>query len=1179
MNTNSIDTIRKEATRRQRLAADPAVSAWVSANAGTGKTHVLVQRVLRLLLAGTPVGGILCITFTKAAAAEMSNRLIRELGRWAALPDTDLTAALSALLEQAPTAEELAIARCLFAEVLDALGGLKIMTIHAFCDRVLRRFPLEAGVPPGFTIFTDEERRAALRNAADAVLGEAAADPESTLGKALAISVANAGEERFDTLLHSALGKWDDIARAIHQQFTDDPFGGLEDALRVSLGAGQGGTPETLQAEQAAILPDSLIDRVGKIFPMGGKTDQKIAAVLQTAIGVPEIERIAAFRTAFFTKAGEPRANIATKAIQESYPLLVDELDAARARFAALEARRRALDIAIATTALLRLADAVCVRYEEAKAHATALDFDALITKTAQLFNQSDASAWVLYRLDADLTHILVDEAQDTSPAQWALIQALTAEFFTGASAGEQQRTLFAVGDEKQSIYSFQGAEPRRFAEAGRDFAARAQASGEIWRQTPLTLSFRSTKAVLDAVDAVFANPSKTFGVARGGDGQPIKHSVNRVGEAGLVEIWPVERAVEQEPIPVWEPFAENENSVPPSVALANRIARQIRYWLDTGEVLTSQNRPIRAGDILILVRKRMPFAAPMVKALKEHGIPVAGADRLRLTGQLAVMDLMVLGDVLLLPQDDLALATLLKSPIFDLSDDDLFAIGYGREGSLWAALRIMAEENERMAIVVARLERWRALAAQQRPYEFYVARLEAEGLRETLIARLGVEAADAIAEFLNLALDYEARHAPSLQGFLHWLRISDPEIKRDMEQERDEVRVMTVHGAKGLEAGIVFLPDTCAVRSGGRGGLIMLEPQPEIRGALKLPVWMLPGAATVPQIREAQDAIQIGEREEYHRLLYVAMTRARDRLYVAGFQGQRDRDKGCWYDLIDEGLASNLVVVKDYEGNPVRRLVNVQTAPLPVSEICDAKPAVELVPDWVSRLAPTERLAGAVAPSHIKAAVLERAEFAHDLNGTQLDQVASRDEAMLRGRLVHRLLELLPTVPVEERNAAGRRFLLVEGDTLTTEARETLLAGVIRIIEMPPFAEVFGPGSRAEVALATELLPHNGAPLIISGQIDRLIEKPGEIVAVDFKTGAVVPRRPEYTPPTYLAQLAAYRFVLKQLFPEKTVRIALLWTSIPTLMEIPGEILAVVETQLFATLGSLHLDDALLRA
>lgn len=1169
MNT-SIDAIRKDATRKQRLASDPGVSAWVSANAGTGKTHVLVQRVLRLLLAGTPVGGILCITFTKAAAAEMSNRLIRELGRWAALSEAALGETLTALLERAPKADELAIARCLFAEVLDAPGGLKIMTIHAFCDRVLRRFPLEAGVPPGFTIFTDEERRAALREAADNVLGEAAADPESPLGQALVIAVANAGEERFDTLLESALAKWNDIARAIYQQFSDDPFSDLENALRISLGAGQGGTPETLLTEQAVIVPDSLIDRVGKVFPMGGKTDQKTATLLKTAVGAPEIERVAVFRAAFFTKAGEPRANIATKAIQESYPLLVEELDTARTRFVELEARRRALDVAIATTALLRLVDAVNARYEEAKAHATALDFDALITKTAQLFNQSDASAWVLYRLDADLTHILVDEAQDTSPAQWALIEALTGEFFTGASAGEQQRTLFAVGDEKQSIYSFQGAEPRRFAEAGRNFALRAQASGEVWRQTPLTLSFRSTKAVLNAVDAVFADPSRTFGVMPGADGQPIHHSVNREGEAGLVEIWPVERASEQDAVPVWEPFSESANAVPPAVALANRIARQIRHWLDSGTMLTSQNRPVRAGDILILVRKRTPFAAPMVKALKDHGIPVAGSDRLRLTAQLAVMDLMVLGDVLLLPQDDLALATLLKSPIFDLNDDDLFAIGYGREGSLWAALRVMSEDNQRMAAVVARLEHWRGLATQQRPYEFFMARLEAEGLRETLIGRLGAEAADAIAEFLNLALDYEASHAPSLQGFLHWLRISDPEIKRDMEQERDEVRVMTVHGAKGLEAGIVFLPDTCAVRSGGRGGLIMLEPQPQIRGAIKLPVWLLPGAVNIPQIRAAQDALQTAEREEYHRLLYVAMTRARDQLYVAGFQGQRDRDRGCWYDLIDDALAPNLAVIKDYEGNPVRRLNNAQTAALPAPKTSEPQPVLEALPDWVSCPVPSERIAEVIAPSHIKTAV----------NAPQFEHVASRDEAMLRGRLVHRLLELLPSLPIDERNAAGRRFLLVEGEALSAETRDALLAGVLSIIDMPPFAEVFGPGSRAEVALATKLpAPEGGKPLTITGQIDRLIEKPREIVAVDFKTGVAVPHRPQHTPPAYLVQLAAYRIVLKQLFPEKTVRIALLWTSVPKLMEIPDRILDAAETQLFATLGLLHLDEAMLRA
>ncbi|MEJ2124730.1 MAG: double-strand break repair helicase AddA [Alphaproteobacteria bacterium] len=1133
----NLDAIREEAFERQRRAADPTVSAWVSANAGTGKTHVLVQRVLRLLLSGAPASSILCLTFTKAAAAEMSNRLIRELGRWAALPDDALAAELAKILERPPLPDELAFARCLFAAVLDAPGGLKIMTIHAFCDRVLRRFPLEAGVPPSFTIFTDEKRDAALREAIDTVLNEAADDTNGTLGKALQIAVAHAGEDAFAGLLNRALGEREHLAALIRSQIdANDMFAGIERTLRMALGVGADDTPTSLQRQMAAVLSDTQVTHAVEALSAGAKTDQNTSAALARARGAAGDVRIEAFTAAFLTAKGDPRKRLFTKAIREAHPSLADALEAARDAFSALTVKLRATHIAIATAALLLLADAVMRRYDEAS---------------------SDAGAWVLYRLDADLTHILVDEAQDTSPAQWALVNALTDEFFTGEGADERPRTLFAVGDEKQSIYSFQGAEPRRFAEAGRDFSGRARAAGDAWHQAPLTLSFRSTRAVLGAVDLVFADPTRTPGLsadAAAASAAKVRHDAHRAEDGGLVELWDPEIPDEHDSVSAWEPFAEEAGAPPPAVQLANRIARQIRHWLDVGEILVSKNRPVRAGDILILVKKRNPFAAPMVKALKDHGIPVAGADRLRLTEQLAVMDLMVLGDAVLLPQDDLSLATLLKSPAFTFTDDDLFAIGYDRPGTLWTALLTRADDGDaRAAEAVSRLERWREEAANAKPFEFYMARLENDGLRNALISRLGPEAADAIAEFLNLALQYEASAAPTLQGFLHWLRISAPEIKRDMEQARDEVRIMTVHGAKGLEANIVFMADTCSTSAAKRGGLILLNAEFPLSHGAQLPIWALPGAAQVPQIEAAHEAIQTTEREEYHRLLYVAMTRARDRLYVAGFEGKNGRNKGCWYDLVAEGLSEHLRTAEDAFGNRVQRMETPQlSAPAEAAKVeLSAPDAISPLPDWISRPVRQEQTpARAVNPSRLRDG---RAVKAGDAISGDND-AAPREDALLRGILVHRLLELLPALPPAKREQAGRRFLSTEGATLSPGISETLLGDVCRILETPNFAAVFGPGSRAEVPLAVEMPGVTARePLFISGQIDRLIVGESEIVAVDFKTGGFIPKKLELVPAAYITQLAAYRLALTRLFPGKTVRAAILWTQRPLFMEIPA--------------------------
>jgi len=1159
---------RAESQDYQRRAADPANSAWVSANAGTGKTYVLVLRVLRLLLSGASIDSILCLTFTKAAAAEMSNRLIARLGEWAAMSPEALTEELTGILQRPPTDEDCAFARCLFARVLDAPGGLKIMTIHAFCDRVLRRFPLEAGVPPSFTILTDEERRALLQETTDAVLHDAARDPRSALGEALTTVVGYAGEDRFPSLLQAVISKQGTLRQLIREQIDDeDAFAGIEKALRRALGVDAADTAESILDAMAAVCPDTLIASANAMLAGGKKSDHDLAEKLGKAQSLSGPQRVEALSGAFLTTSGQPRADsrFMTKAVRQADPGTADALCRVRDDFAALEARRRALDTATASTALLRLGDAVIQRYEEAKLERTAMDFDGLIAKTLALFQRSDASAWVLFRLDSDLRHILVDEAQDTSPAQWALVRALTVEFFAGEGVEERADTLFAVGDEKQSIYGFQGADPQQFAQTGRDYSSRARAAQQPWIEAPLTLSYRTTRAVLEAVDLVFADRQRTAGLTA--DDRPVRHFAHREGEAGLVEIWPVVKPEPRDPAPAWEPFSESAGGAPPPKMLAERIARQIRHWLDSGETLLSQNRPIRPGDILILVRKREPFAAPMVKALKSQGIPVAGADRIRLTEQLAVMDLMALGDALLLPEDDLTLAALLKSPIFGFDDDDLFAIAHERSGSLRAALAETAARNDAYAVAAERLSTWQADAAALKPFDFYMARLEGDGLRRKLLDRLGPEAADAIDEFVNLALSYEAGETPTLQGFLHWLRAAAPEVKRDMEGGRDEVRVMTVHGSKGLEANIVILADTCSARTGNRGALVELAQTGQPPGAAALPVWVLPGARLIPAVDEACEAEQRAEQQEYLRLLYVAMTRARDRLYIGGFEGQRARDSNCWYDLVCDGLDGRLSETADHEGNPVRRMECPQE--IPPKQAHSAPPAerAEPLPEWRWRNAEIRPGPAIISPSRL------------DLPDTNGDAghapgARPRGPALQRGRLVHRLLEQLPGLPPGDRRSGGMRFLAAEAAHMGESDHEALLSSVIAILDNPAFGRLFGPHSRAEVALTAEIAaPGGGTPLRVSGQVDRLVIRETEALILDFKTGMSIPHGPEAAPHAYLAQLAAYRLALTRILPALPVRAALLWTDGPQLMPIPEAMLDGAESRLYESVRSGHLD------
>lgn len=538
-----------------------------------------------------------------------------------------------------------------------------------------------------------------------------------------------------------------------------------------------------------------------------------------------------------------------------------------------------------------------------------------------------------------------------------------------------------------------------------------------------------------------------------------------------------------------------------------------------------------------------------MIRALKERGVPVAGADRMRLTEELAVQDLMSIGDFVLLPDDDLNLACLLKSPAFDFSDDDLFEIAYGREGSLWDALRSKASESPLFGRAAQVLQHWRKQADQIPPFEFYVEQLEHEGLHDTLILRLGAEAADAIGEFLELALAYEQCGVPSLQGFLQWLRQNNIEIKRDMDQGRDETRVMTVHGAKGLEANIVFLADTCSTKSADRSPLLVFEPENARPGSAKQFLWTPSGGYTkIAAAQKARERAKKSEREEYHRLLYVAMTRARDRLYVSGFEGVRGRDPGCWYDLIRAGLDGAATEGPD----GTLRLETAQSAVCQTPDEFPSPPPVSPPPAWIDTPIEPEP-----APArHVAATSLGRDELGKKQAARQ--SAMERTEALERGTLIHKLLELLPTWPRATWEGRARQFLDTFGSVFPAQERETIVAATLNILSAPEFAPLWGPRSRGEVELAAEFPSPTpgGAPLRLSGKVDRLVVLDDAVCIVDYKTTQTPPKGLDGAPRAHLSQLAAYRAAIKAIFPGKAVRSALLWTSTPELMEIPEALL-----------------------
>jgi ATP-dependent helicase/nuclease subunit A len=794
---------------RQREAYARDKSIWVAASAGTGKTTVLTNRVLTLLLHGTPPSRILCLTFTKAAAAEMANRINESLSRWTTMEDGALAQDLQKLTDGHPNAEQRDRARQLFAKVLDAPGGMTIATIHAFCQSLLRRFPLEAGVPPHFELMDERSSTEALEAAREAVLNHARRGEDADLKDALDQVVEHVHEANFAELLGALAterGRLDAVLAGGLERFAA--------ALRRELGLlNEDSVEKIIAAACAAGAADevSLRHAATVMCAATGVRDQSRGATIAGWLA-DEASRADIFDDylgAFFTKDGGRFKDIITKKLGEKYPGAAQALATEAERLDRVRAARCAATLYAASIALVRLSAAMLAEYERYKTRRALLDYDDLVLRARDLLRRPGIAPWVLFKLDGGLDHILIDEAQDTNPEQWEIVQLISEEFFAGEGAHDSARTVFTVGDAKQSIYSFQRADPAKFIAMRSHFEA---AAGEKrWRLVPLDISFRSVAAVLRAVDAVFAETTASDGVAL--DGHAIHHESFRHGHAGLVELWPPALPLEaptEEPwrLPVVQQQAREARS-----RLASAIAATIKSWLDTGERLESRDRRITPGDIMVLVRRRGPFVGELVRALKQTDVRVAGVDRMLLTEQLAVEDMMALGNFLLLPEDDLTLATVLKGPLFHFTEEALFDLAWRRRGSLWNELTRRREETPEYARAATELGALLARADFVPPYELFAEILSARHGRQSVLGRLGVEARDPLDEFLAAALAYERTHGVSLQGFLHWLAAGEAEVKRDLEPNaRDEVRILTVHGAKGLEAPIVFLPDTLQI-------------------------------------------------------------------------------------------------------------------------------------------------------------------------------------------------------------------------------------------------------------------------------------------------------------------------------------------------------------------------------
>ncbi|WP_135081165.1 double-strand break repair helicase AddA [Terasakiella sp. SH-1] len=1132
----------------QRQASDPKASVWVAANAGTGKTKVLTDRVLSLMVTGTKPHHILCLTFTKAAAAEMANRIADQLGKWSIMSDEDLKATLHDLLTRPANEEEFTLARQLFAHVLDTPGGLQIQTIHAFCQSLLRRFPLEAGLAPHFQVMDERNAAELLKKAQDEILMDARLGRTPELYEALRAVTQHIHETAFPELMGALASDRGRLRRVL------EIHGGVRKLvarLAELMDLTPTDTPERIV--ERACEQDSF-DALGLRIAMdallaGSKTDQARGDLLAAWLGATQAERPALFneyKNAFLTGSGEIRKTLITKTAAAQSPGAIDVLSVEAERMLRMTTKIRAAVTLQTTNGLLRIGKCLLDSYEKYKQGSATLDYDDLILKTRDLLTR-ETVPWVLYKLDGGIEHVLVDEAQDTNPDQWRVIEALTQEFFAGVGTHEDEnpRTIFAVGDVKQSIYSFQGADPAEFERMKHHFAAHVPQSLHDWREVPMTMSFRSTRAVLQCVDAVFSDPTIAQGVEID---DVIHHDAWRAKDGGLVELWPPVVPSAAAPATPWKPPVERIQADSPRARLAQMIARRIQHMVLSQEKLEAKGRPIEPGDIMVLVRRRSGFVEELVRSLKELNIAVAGVDRMVLSEQIAVMDLVALGRFLLQPEDDLQLACVLKGPLIGFSDEDLFDLAHKRKGSLWSILRDKANSDLHYLTACNFLKDLMARTDYVRPFELFTYVLSALEGRKKLISRLGVEADDPINEFLDLALQYERSHAPSLEGFLAWLDTGETEVKRDLEQaSQNAVRVMTVHGAKGLQAPIVFMPDTLQAPS--KGAKLFWPHDPET--SEELFIWP-PKSEFMEDLSKAEkDRLAQKQDEEYRRLLYVALTRAEDRLYVCGWETKRTAPAHCWYNLIKNGLARVGEEVDDIFINQSEEVSETTVLRLKCAQeeeaTVEASPekldvVVPTLPDWAKSMPGRE-------PSPPRP--LAPSCPAEPEPATRSPLGSDHGYRFKRGNIIHALLQTLPELPMSEREEAARSYLSSPAHDLSETQQEEITAETLRVLHDEEFAAVFAPGSQAEVPIVGEV---NGR--VISAQVDRLLVKSDEIVIIDYKTNRPPPRTVKKVPTLYINQMKAYRQALELIYPDKPVRCVLLWTDTPKLMEIPPTML-----------------------
>ena len=1082
---------------------NPNFSVWVSASAGTGKTKILIDRVLRLLLENKR--NILCLTFTNAAANEMEDRIYSTLSKWAICPEGILVTDLEQLA-QCVTRENkdyLTRARRLFSELENI--GLNIQTIHAFCYKLISSFPTEAGIAPNCTLSECKELHS--------IVFEKTLHNE-TVQDDINIIAAEIDENKLSDLLYTL---------CIKRSALENNLGYIKDKLSA---------PDKIHDLQSETIEQ--IKRLAKILSEGSKRDQSYSAILydwcnSTKSSVPnvvipvldtgiqkkrnmdpsvkhwddnKIENLAKVFLKSESYEKKSISSIITKGALEKFEDVEQMIESIQNALFTHVKDINSYQIFARTSSLLSIFKVYVDLYNSEKSKNALLDYDDIINLATNLLSNPGYKDWILFNLDQKIDHILVDEAQDNSISQWKIITNLCNEFFTG---GDEKRTLFVVGDVKQSIYRFQGANPHLFNYMQQYFHTKT--GGRDWVSCQLEKSFRSTPEVLMLVDRIFNNFREEISF----NDNKIKHIPYRENDQGYIEIWPLlPRYKEEEQQALQIHLIQRKDYVVTDRLLAQAIAQRIHNWLNEGRILVAKDRHIEPRDIMILVRQRNVLVDYIISELKKVNVPVIGRDYFRIMDYIAVQDLIALAEFLLLQANDLALANVLKSPLFNFTEDDLFNIAYDRkEQSLWEKLQDYQE------IISNELNYLINLSQTESPLTLFTHILRTG--KKKFAARLGLECFEILDEFMNLVLQFEH---PSLQAFVQWIKENNPEIKNDMQSELNAVRIMTIHKSKGLQAPIVFLVDTNTVPRNSENILF---------DATEAPFWC--GKNSNAYCNQVKREKKLEDYNEYLRLLYVALTRAEDELYILG---KEPVQKGSWYDLVIQYGA--LYERKKLYLQPIfKEKVEVLCMNANYPSIYKKRDYFD-----VPVISPPSNLS--MSLQHVTLEPGEKKPVSStgmtDENAGMTKRSIGTTDSYARGLIIHSILQYMPKIEKDRRKNWVRKYL----DSInTSEDKDEIYSKILTFNEKYDY--LFDLEGKSEIPLSGTI---DGKPVLV--RLDRLCITEDKAIIIDYKSHHNVSISSSNE---IKKQMLIYKTLVQEVYPDKQVECVVIWMEDLTLQSL----------------------------